>query len=126
MEAALSRQTILIVDDSPENIDMLHGILSSNFRIKFALNGEKALEIASKNPPDLILLDIIMPGIDGYEVCRQLKSADETKKIPIIFITAKYGSKDEERGLKLGASAYIRKPFSGSEILKLVKKYFSL
>jgi len=126
MEAALSRKTILIVDDSPENIDMLHGILSINFRTKFALNGEKALEIASKNPPDLILLDIIMPGIDGYEVCRQLKSEDKTKKIPVIFITAKDGAKDEERGLKLGASAYIRKPFTASAVLQMVKKYLAL
>ncbi|MBW1914163.1 MAG: response regulator [Deltaproteobacteria bacterium] len=123
MENTLSKQTILIVDDAPENINMLHGILGSDFRVKFALNGEKALEIAFKNPPDLILLDIMMPGMDGYEVCRRLKSADATKKIPIIFVTAKAESKDEKRGFQLGAVAYIKKPFKDTIVRELVKAH---
>ena len=123
MEDTLSKQTILIVDDAPENINMLHGILGSDFRVKFALNGEKALEIAFKNPPDLILLDIMMPGMDGYEVCRRLKSADATKKIPIIFVTAKAESKDEKRGFQLGAAAYIKKPFKDTIVRELVKAH---
>jgi putative two-component system response regulator len=123
MEDTLSKQTILIVDDAPENINMLHGILGSDFRVKFALNGEKALEIAFKNPPDLILLDIMMPGMDGYEVCRRLKSADATKKIPIIFVTAKAESKDEKRGFQLGAVAYIKKPFKDTIVRELVKAH---
>ena len=123
MEDTISKQTILIVDDAPENINMLHGILGSDFRVKFALNGEKALEIAFKNPPDLILLDIMMPGMDGYEVCRRLKSADATKKIPIIFVTAKAESKDEKRGFQLGAVAYIKKPFKDTIVRELVKAH---
>ena len=105
--------TVLVVDDAPENIDLLDGVLNQDYKIKAALNGEKALKIAgSENPPDIILLDIEMPDMDGYEVCRRLKADPQTRDIPIIFVTAKSDESDETKGLELGAVDYITKPFS--------------
>lgn len=110
---AMPRQTVLIVDDIPENIDVLNGILKLRYKVKVALNGPKALEIANaESPPDLILLDIMMPGMDGYEVCRQLKSQFATRRIPVIFVTAKGEIDDETQGFELGAADYITKPVS--------------
>ncbi|PCI80786.1 MAG: hybrid sensor histidine kinase/response regulator [SAR86 cluster bacterium] len=109
------KQTILVVDDTPENIDVLSNLLRDEYIVKAALNGEKALLIASSKPvPDMILLDIMMPDMDGYEVCRQLKAMSLTSRIPIIFITAKTEMADEEQGLELGALDYITKPISPS------------
>ncbi len=102
---------ILIVDDAPENIDILQNLLQG-FKLSVALNGEKALKLAfGNNKPDLILLDIMMPGIDGYEVIRRLKSDEITKGIPVIFITALSEATDETKGFALGAADYISKPF---------------
>ncbi|MDM8515310.1 response regulator [Desulfobacterales bacterium HSG16] len=126
MEEKLNRQRILIVDDTPKNIDVLGGILSNYKRI-VALNGEKALKKAmSDNPPDLILLDIMMPGMDGYEVCRRLKADPATKHIPVIFITAKSEMEDETKGLEMGAADYITKPISPSVVKARVKTHLSL
>ena len=103
---------ILIVDDTPENIDILRSILGDKYKLKVALNGEKALEIAKGFPkPDLILLDVIMPGLNGYEVCEILKSKPETKDISIIFQTSKNTPLDEKKAFELGATDYITKPF---------------
>jgi len=126
MNNSQHKNTILVVDDSSINIDLLKEALSSDYRMKFALKGEDALKIAFKTPPDLILLDIMMPGMDGYEVCRQLKAADATKKIPIIFITAKAKSKDEERGFQLGAADYIRRPFRATIVRERIKTHLAL
>lgn len=121
------RETLLIVDDTPVNIDVLRGILKNEFKIKVASNGEKAIGIAqSDTPPDLILLDIMMPGIDGYEVCRILKANYATSKIPIIFVTAKGEIADESRGFDLGAIDYITKPASPPLVLRRVKTHLSL
>ncbi len=110
---ANTRQTILVVDDTPENIDILSGILREEYKVKAALNGERALKIANSDPkPDIILLDIMMPDMDGYEVCRQLKTNPLTQKIPVIFITAKNQEEDEQHGFELGAVDYITKPIS--------------
>ncbi|MCP4994634.1 MAG: response regulator, partial [Gammaproteobacteria bacterium] len=96
--------SVLIVDDQPENIHVLDNIIPKHYVTQIATNGVKALEIASgKNPPDLILLDIIMPEMDGYEVCRRLKAEDRTRDIPVIFVTVKDSAKDEEYGFNLGA-----------------------
>lgn len=110
----LSKQlTLLIVDDARENINLLAEILKANFKIRVATSGEKALEISfSDSPPDLILLDIMMPEIDGYEVCKRLKASFLTKRIPVIFITGKTNEEDEIYGFSLGAVDYIAKPFS--------------
>ncbi|MFC1650883.1 response regulator [Candidatus Latescibacterota bacterium] len=122
-----NKATILVVDDTTENIDVLNGILSGMYKIKVALNGEKALKIAtSKEPPDLILLDIMMPGIDGYEVCRRLKKNGSTKNIPVIFVTAKGEVDDETKGFELGAVDYITKPVSPPIVLARVKTQLEL
>ncbi|MBB5021551.1 CheY-like chemotaxis protein [Desulfurispira natronophila] len=99
-----TQKTILIVDDTPENIDVLRGILEAHYIIKAATSGRLALKIAfSPKPPDLILLDVMMPEMDGYEVCRQLKSEELTRNIPVIFATAKSDVTDEAFGFSLGA-----------------------
>jgi len=107
------QQTILIVDDAKENIHILAELLGSDFNIRAATCGAKALEIAlSGNPPDLILLDVMMPEMDGYEVCRRQKNSAQTRGIPIIFITVRVSEEDEIYGFTLGAVDYITKPFS--------------
>jgi|GEM_PF-789781 len=116
MTAKHEKQTILIVDDEPTNITILAQILSGHYHIKMAKTGEKALFLAQQQP-DLILLDIVMPDMDGYEVCRTLKEQASTREIPVIFITAKDASEEETFGLHLGAADYIIKPF----ILPIVK-----
>ncbi|MCF8722704.1 diguanylate cyclase (GGDEF)-like protein [Nitrospina gracilis] len=113
MDRMLDEAWVLVVDDRPENIDVLAAILEPEYRIKVALDGHKALEIAnSDSPPDLILLDVMMPGMDGFEVCRTLKSQEATHDIPVIFITARDGEMDEVQALDLGAVDFIQKPFN--------------
>ncbi|NUN07751.1 MAG: response regulator [Ignavibacteriaceae bacterium] len=117
---------ILIVDDAPENIDILGSILHS-YKKSVALNGEKALKlVAGPNVPDLILLDIMMPGMDGFEVCRRLKADPKTKDIPVIFITAKNSVEDETMGLELGAVDFLPKPISPPVVLARVKNQLEL
>jgi len=104
---------ILIVDDEPTNIQALAHLLKADYRIRVASSGEKALEIAATDPqPDLILLDVVMPAPDGYEVCRRLKAEPHTHDLPVIFVTGRDSAADEELGLELGAVDYITKPFS--------------
>ena len=104
-------QVILVVDDTPENIDVLREVLHPEYRIKAALNGPRALKIAQASPrPSLILLDIMMPEMDGYEVCRQLKANPRTSDIPVIFVSAMSSDHNEAHGLALGAVDYITKP----------------
>jgi len=120
-------KTILIVDDTPDNIEVLTHILKDEYRIKAALDGQSAINLAQKEPhPDMILLDIMMPKMDGYEVCSRLKSIKSTANIPIIFVTAMDGSHDEEKGLKTGAVDYITKPISPSITLARVKTQLEL
>ena len=107
------QQRVLIVDDIPENIHILLNILKNDFMILTATSGEQALDVALKEPiPDIILLDIQLPGIDGYEVCRRLKANKATKDIPVIFVTILDDNIDEAKGLKLGAIDYITKPIN--------------
>ncbi|MBF0445256.1 MAG: response regulator [Magnetococcales bacterium] len=120
------KKTILAVDDTPENIDVLVGMLSSKYKVKVALNGEKALQVASKNPPDLILLDIMMPEMDGFEVCRRLKSNTETTNIPIIFVTAMSESVDEKKGFDVGGVDYITKPVNPSILQARVRTHLAM
>ncbi len=122
-----TKPTVLIVDDMAANIAILSDLLKDDYRIKVAKNGEKALEIAkSADKPDLILLDIEMPGMDGYEVCRELKNGPWTNNIPVIFVTAKTDVKDEEYGLNLGAVDYISKPFHPTIVKIRVKNHLAL
>lgn len=121
-----NQQRILIVDDATENIDILGDALS-DYKRMIALNGKKALELAmGNNPPDLILLDIIMPGMDGYEVCRRLKRNEKTREIPVIFLTAKTESESIIKGLKLGAADYVTKPFNLGELIARVTTQLAL
>ena len=113
MENLFEQQTVLVVDDSKTNIAVLAEVLRQDYTVRAATGGEKALEIAfSENSPDLILLDVVMPGMDGYEVCARLKADPRTRNIPIIFITGKESEEDEIKGFELGASDYITKPFN--------------
>jgi putative two-component system response regulator len=122
-----SRPTILVVDDTPDNLKLMSGLLKDLYRVKIANGGEKALAIASsETPPDLILLDIMMPGIDGYEVCKRLKADRATRDIPVIFLTAMSGSEDEEVGLKMGAVDYITKPITPAVVLARVETHLKL
>jgi putative two-component system response regulator len=121
------KPTILVVDDTPENLSLMAAMLRNDYKVKVASNGEKAIGIArSEAPPDLILLDIMMPGMDGYEVCRQLKEDAATSQIPVIFLTACTDVEDETRGLDLGAEDYITKPVSPPILLARVRTHLHL
>ena len=118
---------ILVVDDMPDNLALMSVLLKDDYKVKIANSGEKALKIAmSDELPDLVLLDIMMPGMDGYEVCRQLKLDSRTANIPVIFITAKVEEEDERKGLELGAIDYITKPISPPIVMARVKNYLAL
>ncbi|MBN1777566.1 MAG: diguanylate cyclase [Clostridiales bacterium] len=121
------RPTILVVDDAKENVSVLAELLRSDYKIRAATSGEKALDICfSDNPPDLILLDIIMPGIDGYEVCMRLKEASQTKSIPVIFVTGKINEEEEIRGFNMGAVDYIKKPYNSVIVKARVSMHLEL
>jgi putative two-component system response regulator len=123
----LVRPTVLIVDDTPENIDVLNGILGGEYRVRVATSGEKALSLARAEPlPDLILLDVMMPGLDGYEVCRRLKSDFQTQRIPVIFVSAMNEIEDETRGFQLGAVDYIAKPVNPAVVRARVRTHVQL
>ena len=107
----MGKQTVLVVDDTPENVHLLSSVLRSDYKVKVALNGEKAIKIAqSDSQPDLILLDVVMPEMDGYDVCRLLKSDPKTSDIPIIFVTANNTADAQQKGRELGAVDYMTKP----------------
>ena len=110
IQAQKSKKTILVVDDAHENIAFIKSILVNDYIVKGALNGNSALNVARSAPPDLILLDVIMPEMSGYDVLRQLKAIDATRNIPVIFVTSKDRADDEIFGLELGAVDYIAKP----------------
>lgn len=121
------KQTILVVDDMPDNIELLTEVLNPYYRTKIATNGEKALKIAfSSSKPDLILLDIMMPGISGYDVCQKLKDNPDTRNVPVIFVTAMNEVTDEKKGLEMGAVDYITKPISPAIVLARVKTHLAL
>ncbi len=126
MHKNTDKRTLLIVDDTAENIDVLRSILADDYQIKAAINGEKAIDIALKQPLDLILLDVMMPGIDGYQVCKQLQNHPSTRHIPIIFVTAKNSDDDEEYGLSIGAVDYITKPVRPAIVRSRVSTHLAL
>ena len=121
------KATILVVDDTPDNLVLMSNLLKNDYKVRIVTAGEKALKIAlSDSPPDLILLDIMMPGLDGYEVCRRLKRDPKTMNIPVIFLTAKAEVEDEKKGLELGAVDYITKPISPPIVMARVKNHLAL
>ena len=122
-----TKRTVLAVDDTPENLAVLSGVLRAQYTVKAAPSGEAALEIAfSDPPPDLILLDIMMPGMDGYEVLRRLQADRRTAGIPVIFVTAKDQEADEQLGLDLGVVDYVTKPISPPILLSRVRNHLLL
>ena len=111
--------TVLVVDDAPENLTLMGALLRDHFMVKVANNGEKALKIAmSDTPPDLVLLDIMMPGLDGYEVCRRLKATAATRDIPVIFLTARSDPDDERMGLALGGGGLHHQAHQPSDLAR--------
>ncbi|HLO62531.1 MAG TPA: two-component system response regulator [Azonexus sp.] len=119
--------TILIVDDTPENLSVLGELLQPAFRVRAANSGRRALQIAMADPtPDIILLDVMMPDMDGYAVLAELKATEATRRIPVIFVTAMDGTADEERGLELGAVDYITKPIRPTIVLARVRTQLEL
>ncbi len=126
MNDKAERPVVLAVDDTPENLDVVKGILSADYRIKAATNGEAALRIVAKQLPDIILLDIMMPGMSGLEVCRRLKADPYSADVPIIFLTAKDQTEDEAEGFQLGAADYILKPVNPPILKARVKTHLAL
>ncbi len=119
--------TILVVDDNPDNLRLLAGILSEHhYKIRLAPGGERALATIRKEAPDLVLLDIMMPHMNGFEVCRQLKAAQETAGIPVIFISALDETIDKVKAFSTGGVDYITKPFKSEEVLARVKTHLAL
>ena len=121
------KPTVLVVDDTPDNLSLMRELLRSDYQVQLANGGERALKLAAMSPhPDLILLDIMMPVMDGYEVCRSLKANPLTRDIPVVFLTAKSEVEDEKKGLEIGAVDYITKPISPPIVLARVKTHLAL
>ena len=116
MEDNTGNKSVLIVDDENMNMFALTHMLRPDYTVYAAKNGQSAIRIAKKQLPDIILLDILMPEMDGYEVLSQLKSDEETRKIPVIFITGLISPEDEKKGLEMGAADYISKPFNAETV----------
>ncbi len=117
---------VLIVDDEPSNLELMESVLQDNYNLAFAVNGEQALDAAGKLLPDCILLDIMMPMMDGYETCSRLKADERTRDIPVIFVTAKSDTEDEKKGFDLGAVDYIAKPIRPPVIKARLKTHLAL
>jgi adenylate cyclase len=127
MTSAEERKLILLVDDAPANIQVAHAILKETYKTRVATSGAKALELVKVvPPPDLILLDVMMPEMDGYEVCTRLKADPATRDIPVIFLTAKTEAEDETKGFEVGAVDYIHKPFSPPVVMARVQTHLML
>ncbi len=122
----MTRQKILIVDDEPNNLKLMQQILQEDYDLFFATGGEKALVVSRKMKPDLILLDIMMPDIDGYTVCCRLKEDEACREIPVIFVTGKAQIEDERKGFEVGAVDYIHKPVSSSVVKARIKTHLLL
>ncbi|GMM70184.1 two-component system response regulator [Alteromonas gracilis] len=126
LETEIAKPTLLIVDDEPVNLRVLKRLLESEYQLIFAKNGEEAIKLAETRLPNLILLDVMMPGLTGFEVCRHLKQQSNTKHIPIIFVTALNDEHDEAEGFDAGAVDYITKPISPAIVRVRVKTHLSL
>ena len=119
-------QTVMVVDDIAVNLSLMASILSDYYHVKIAKSGARALSLINQDPPDIILLDIVMPDMDGYELCLKLKSQPLTRAIPIIFLTSKNSIQDEEHGLTLGAVDFIHKPISPPLTLARIQTHLEL
>jgi diguanylate cyclase (GGDEF)-like protein len=126
LEPAVLRPRLLVVDDQPINIQVMHQIFASQYQMFMATSGVQALEFCHKTPPDLILLDVVMPGMDGFEVCQSLKADPDTQDIPVIFVTAHTDAQQETRGLDMGAADFISKPVNPAVVRARVKTQMTL
>ena len=118
-------RTILVVDDAPENIQLLSGLLKVEYKVKAATSGEKALVVAARQPaPDLVLLDVMMPEMDGYEVCRRLRDDPATRDIPVVFVTGHSSDEERAQGLALGAAGFLVKPVDPEVLFSTVREIF--
>jgi putative two-component system response regulator len=119
----LSDCKVLAVDDTEENIDLLVEALGDDYELMVAMDGEETLEMVLEDPPDLLLLDIMMPGMDGFEVCEKLKTNPSTAQIPFIFLSGKSDKEDMDKGMELGALDYIIKPFDLTDVQDRVRRH---
>ena len=126
LDGAPSKPKLLVVDDQPINIQVMHQIFVADFQVFMATSGAQALALCKDNPPDLVLLDIVMPGMDGFEVCAQLKADAATRNIPVIFVTAHTDAAQETRGLEIGAVDFISKPVNPAVVRARVKTHLTL
>jgi putative two-component system response regulator len=124
--AATVRATVLAVDDTPANLTLLSQLLGPHYRVQLAVSGTKALELAQRRPPDIVLLDVMMPDLEGYEVCRRLKADPRTCDVPVIFLTALNGTEDEGRGFAAGGADFVAKPFTPATLLARVRTHLEL
>jgi DNA-binding response OmpR family regulator len=122
---SISNCNILIVDDTEANVDILVEALGDDYEVMVAMDGEDALEMAIEDLPDLILLDVMMPDMDGFEVCEKLKSSPGTALIPVIFMTGKTDKEDKDKGMSLGAIDYIFKPFDIEDVQIRIKAHLT-
>ena len=126
LDSTHGRPKLLVVDDQPINIQVMYRCFAGDYQVFMATNGEQALGICSSNPPDLILLDVVMPGLDGFEVCKRLKADESTRHIPVIFVTAHTDPAQETHGLSLGAVDFIAKPINPDVVRARVKTHLTL
>lgn len=120
------RPRLLLVDDQPINIQLLHQIFAHDCQVFMATHGEQALRLCQEHLPDLMMLDVVMPGLDGFEVCQRLKADEDTRNIPVIFVTANDAAEQETRGLEAGAVDFITKPFNAAVVRARVKTHLAL
>lgn len=125
MNDLAAKSVILAVDDAPENLDVVKGVLGADYTIKAAINGMIALKIAEKAPPDLILLDIRMPGMDGYEVLARLKGSESMQSIPVVFLTGETDQQSESHALDMGAQGFVNKPIDAASLRGCVEQILS-
>src|SRR6516165_2652519 len=127
MNKAAEKKVLLLVDDDADNLQVVHSILKDKYKMRVAMSGAKALDLARVEPvPDLILLDVMMPEMDGYEVCSRLKADQTTREIPIIFLTSQTSADDETHGFEVGAVDYVHKPFSPAVVRARVRSHILL
>ena len=125
-QPSTSRPTVLAVDDTPANLSLLSQLLGRQYRVQVAVSGAKALELAARRAPDIVMLDVMMPDMDGYEVCRRLKADARTQDVPVIFLTALNGPEDETRGFEAGGADFVAKPFTPATLLARLQTQLEL
>lgn len=126
LDSSHGKPKLLVVDDQPINIQVMHQVFGADYQVFMATNGEQALAICQSNQPDLVLLDVVMPGMDGFEVCTQLKANPDTRNIPVIFVTAHSDAAQETHGLSVGAVDFISKPVNPAVVRARVKTHLTL